>query len=610
MKAWAPHAGALAQPSLPGVFSPQRARRLATPHEMALDVALRRLSLLMLGFICLYLLIAGRLAMLTLVGHEARESAPLPASQDGAAQTITTRADITDRNGITLATSVPTVSLCADGRSIINADDAAKALAEVLPDMDVARLREDLKNARNCSLIKRHLTPRQQSAVNALGIAGLEFRDDERRVYPNGNLAAHIVGYTDIDNNGLAGIEKKLDRELEESSAPAALSIDIRLQEIMRREILSAMDAFHAEAAGGLIMDIKTGEILSLVSLPDFDPQHPAVAGDEGRFNRDTLGVYEMGSTFKIFTTAMALDSGLVRVTDTFDTTHPIIVGKQTIRDFHPENHALNVGEIFAHSSNLGAARMAERCGAARLKTFFERVGLGTKPSLEIPEVGAPLLPEGEEWSQPSMLTASFGHGIAVNAVQLASAVAAVVNDGHTIQPTLLKRPETGFIADSSNSNTNPVVTPRTSAEMRALMRLVVTRGTAKSAEAKGYMLGGKTGTANKLDAHHHYRTDARLASFVGVFPINAPRYLVFAMLDNPQGNKQTAGYATGGWVAAPAVGKIVSQIGPLLGIMPLSPEQEMTAEKQMYKSLGALSVDGTDIDEEPYAPVATRSFH
>jgi cell division protein FtsI (penicillin-binding protein 3) len=583
------------QPSLPGLFTPAvKSRRLATPHEHALDIARGRLLFATLVFSLAYMGIASGLAYRTL----SSEGPEMPMAHMQTDDALAGRADITDRNGVVLATSLPTKSLCADPRKIADADDTAKQLLGVLPDLDANRLKDDLHDTRHginhCVAIRRHLTPRQYYDVNKLGIVGLEFLPDERRIYPAENVMAHVIGFTDIDNNGLAGIEKKFDERLSIEPEAMALSIDLRLQSIMRRELASAANTFHAEGAAGLIMDISTGEILSLVSLPDFDPQHPGNPNDASHMNRDTLGVYEMGSTFKIFNTALALDSGLIHVGDTFDTVHPIEIGGQTIRDFEPEKRWLNVAEIFTHSSNIGAAHMADRIGAARQRAFLGRLGLTEKAAIEVPEVGAPLVPSAREWGEATTMTAAFGHGIAVNAVQLAGAVATIVNNGVPVHPTLLKQTTSAQKAEA------PVISQHTSALMRGLMRLVVTHGTAKNSDVPGYLLGGKTGTADKLAANHKYTSNARLSSFVGVFPINAPKYLVFAMLDDPKGNAKTAGFATGGWVAAPVVSRVVAQMGPLMEIPPLTDDEEAAAERQVLKPLGTQILDGMPIEEEP----------
>lgn len=581
-------ASGVRQPNLPGVFSPTSSRRLATPQEQALELARTRSVAAIVLFSLAFLVIAGRLTFITLLS-EAPDS---PNAHASSGESVTGRADITDRNGVMLATSLPTVSLCADSKKVLDPAEATKQLIGVLPDLDSAKLHEAFNGSKHCVTIRRHLTPKQYYEVNRLGITGLEFHPDERRIYPAGNATAHVVGFTDIDDNGLAGIEKQFDTKLEQQEAPLALSLDLRIQNIMRSELSSAVNNFHAIGAAGLVMDIQTGEILAMVSLPDFDPQHPGTANEDALFNRDTLGVYEMGSTFKIFNTAMALDSGMIHVGDSFDTTHPVEVGHQMIRDFHNENRWLNVAEIFTHSSNIGSARMVERLGGARQRAFFARLGLMGRMPLEIPEVGAPLMPPARDWNQATTLTASFGHGIAVNAVQLAGAVATIVNDGVPIHPTLLK-------ATSANAKKDDrVVSAHTSSQIRALMRLVVTRGTAKQADVDGYLVGGKTGTSDKIGANHHYSTNSRLSSFIGAFPMNAPRYLVFAMLDDPKGNAKTMGNATGGWTAAPVVNRVVTQIGPLLDVAPLVNEVEAAAEQHVLKPLGSQIVDGMPVEE------------
>ena len=575
------------QPTLPGLFPQPRIRRLATPREQALELARTRLTVVILMFTVAWIALGGRLSYLTLHNNTPETQTTETAASDEP----TRRADITDRNGTILATSLPTTSLCADSKAITNPTEAARQLMTALPDLNAQRLNEDLRGGKHCAMIKRHLTPKQSYEVNKLGIAGLEFLPDERRVYPASNITAHVVGFTDIDNDGIAGIEKSMAERLNGNPEPLALSLDLRVQSILHQELADAMGEYHAEAAAGLVMDATTGEILSMVSLPDFDPDHPGSATDEQRFNRDTLGVYEMGSTFKIFNTALALDSGLIHITDTFDTAHPLEIGHHKIRDFEKENRSLNVAEVFTHSSNIGSARMAQIFGGVRQRTFFEKLGLTEKLQLELPEVGAPLLPPAKDWSEATTLTAAFGHGVAVNAVQLAGAVATIANDGIPVHPTLLKK------TAPTEQTESPVISPRTSALIRSLMRLVVTNGTAKKADVDGYMIGGKTGTADKL-VNGHYAEHARLSSFIGLFPINAPKYLVFALLDNPKGNAQTAGFATGGWVSAPIVNRTVSQIAPLLGMPPLSKEVVATTERQILKPLGSQMIDGVSVAE------------
>ncbi|MDD4616807.1 MAG: penicillin-binding protein 2 [Alphaproteobacteria bacterium] len=574
------------QPNLPGLFSFPKRHRLSTPSEQALGIARIRLNFIFVIFAFAWLLIGARLAYLTLNG-EPNARAAQSKDEAGAA-----RADIVDRNGTVLATSLPTTSLCVNSKAIIDADEASRKLRSVLPDLNAQKLDEDLKSGKHCTIIRRHLSPRQNYEVNRLGIAGVEFLPDERRVYPAANAAAHVVGYSDIDNNGLSGIEMSMDKRLTDNPEPLRLSLDIRIQSVLRSELTATMDEFGAKGGAGIVMDLRTGELLALVSLPDFDPNHAGAASDEQRFNRITLGVYEMGSTFKIFNTAYALDSGSSRLTDTFDTVHPLAIGRFSIRDFDKEGRNLNVAEIFTHSSNIGSARMAQKFGGAKQRAFFSRLGLTEKATLELPEIGAPLVPLAKDWGEATTLTTSFGQGIAVNAIQLVSAVGTIVNDGHPVQPTLLKRD------DGYEPDIDTVISPHTSALIRGLMRLVVTHGTAKKADAEGYLVGGKTGTAQKTSGKKRYAENERLSSFLGIFPANAPRYLVFAVLDNPKGNAKTYGFATGGWVVAPAVNSVISQIAPLLGIPPLTKEELQITERQILKPLGSTVIDGVPAED------------
>lgn len=592
------------QPTLPGLLESHDRMipgRGPTPHDHALERARLRLVFVLFMFGIVYAVIAGRLGDLMLF-TETAEPATLHAASGEAP--IANRADIVDRNGTLLATSLPTVSLCADAKGIIDADEAITKLRSVLPELDGKRLADEMQGNRRCAMIKRHLTPRQYYAINKLGIAGLMFLPDETRVYPAGHLAAHVLGFTDIDNNGLAGVEKSFNNRLEQQPEPVALSLDLRLQTILHRELSNAMADYHALGAAGLIMDSKTGEILAMVSLPDFDPQQAGEADDNALFNRATLGVYEMGSTFKTFTLAMGLDSGLVKPSDRFDTTHPLQAGSKTIRDFHPSKTPLNTAEVYMESSNIGASLIAEKLGTARQRAFLNHLGLFDKAPLEIPEVGAPLVPSSSAWNSVTTMTVAFGHGIAVNAVQLASAVASIVNDGIRVYPTLIKTDAN----KTPDERQNRVVSERTAAQMRALMRLVVTKGTAKSADVAGYLVGGKTGTADKL-AGGRYSKDARLSSFVGVFPINAPRYLVFAMLDDPKGNAKTYGFATGGWTAAPVVGRVVSQMGPLLNLPPQEPDVVAAAENRLLRTLGSATLNALQIkpEKDDYASVESN---
>jgi cell division protein FtsI (penicillin-binding protein 3) len=536
---------------------PDEVVRLEGDARRAIEIGRTRLLVTAALFTVAFLVIAVRLAAVILLQDSAEPRvAAVPAAPPPMA-----RADIVDRNGVVLATSLSTASLYANPRQIIDAAEAAQRIVAVLPDLSEAELAAKLGSDRAFVWIKRNLAPRQQYAVNRLGIPGLYFQGEDRRVYPQGALMSHIVGFADVDNRGLAGIEQSLDEVLRGGERPVQLSIDIRLQHVLRDELAQAMADFNGIGAAGLILDCRTGELLAMVSLPDFDPNLAGEAPAEARFNRATLGVYEMGSTFKVFNTAMALDSGIVRMTDRFDATQPIRIGRYTIHDYHAQRRWLSVPEIFMYSSNIGSARMAVQAGPALQKSFFEKLGMFRQVSIELPELGRPHYPA--VWRTVNTMTIAFGHGMSVSPLHLATGVAAMVDGGVLRQPTLLKR-AAGDVPPGQQ-----VVSPRTSRQIRELMRLVVQAGTGKMANVPGYLVGGKTGTAEKQEGRGYARS-ALLASFVGAFPMNDPRYVILAMVDEPKPNARSHGYATGGWVAAPAIARIVQRMAPLVGLPPL----------------------------------------
>jgi cell division protein FtsI (penicillin-binding protein 3) len=471
------------------------------------------------------------------------------------------RAEIVDRNGVLLATSLGTASLYADPRKVPNAAAAARRLIGVLPERSEAELTSLLSSDKPFVWIDRNLTPREQYEVNRLGIPGLDFQAEDRRVYPNGPLAAHALGFTSIDNVGLAGIEQSFDESLKTRRDPLALSLDVRVQQVLRHELATQIDKFGAIGGGGIVLDVATGEVIAMVSLPDFDPNAPAGADEEERFNRMTLGVYELGSVFKIFNHALALESGVATLASSYDATRPIRIGRFTISDYHAEKRWLSLPEIFTHSSNIGSAKMALDVGGPAQKKFMSDLGLLRRTSIELPEQGAPMYPA--TWREVNTMTIAFGHGIAVSPLHLAMAVAATVNGGILHPPTLIRR-EPGAAVPGTR-----VLSAATSQQMRQLLRLVVADGTGRNADAPGYFVGGKTGTAEK-QVNGRYKRKALISSFVAAFPIHAPRYVVVALLDEPKGIKASYGYATGGWTAAPVISRVIQRAGPLLGIAPV----------------------------------------
>jgi cell division protein FtsI (penicillin-binding protein 3) len=542
------------------------ALRLDGQRKEALETGRTRLLVAGIVFALAFAAIGVRvLDLAVLSGSDARTSAQRGHGEPHR----TARADIVDRNGRVLATTLSVASLSADPREVPDPARAARQIAAVLPDVSVAHTQAKLASDQSFVWIERHLTPRQQDRINRLGIPGLYFKDEERRFYPYGDLTAHVVGYTDIDSRGIAGIEQSFHGLLSKSTRPLRLSLDVRVQHLLTDELRGAMEEFDGIGAAGLVLDVRTGELLAMTSLPSFDPRRPDRASEAARFNRATLGIYEMGSTFKIFSTAAALDSHAVGLFDRYDVSDPIRAGGFTIRDYKPKDGKLSVPEIFMHSSNIGTVKMAMDAGTKVQRRTLDALGLTREVQLELPEVGAPLTPR--TWREINTMTASYGHGIAVNAVQLASAVGATVNHGRRQPPTLLARDP----ADVGPGT--QVFQERTSAQMRRLMRLVVEYGTGKNADAEGYRVGGKTGTADKQE-QGRYQDGKRISSFVGAFPMDDPRYVVFAMVDEPKGQEHSFGYATGGWVAAPVVKRVIERMGPMLGLEPQRvrvPEQE-----------------------------------
>ena len=482
------------------------------------------------------------------------------ASREIARPASMARADIVDRNGVLLATSLKTASLFANPRKIGDPADVARRLVEIIPDMSEEVIAARLGADKNFVWLRRNLTPRQQFEVNRLGVPGLDFEQEERRVYPHGRLAGHIVGFTNVDNVGLAGIEKSMDAAIAGASSPLRLSIDIRVQQILRQELAGQIEKFKAIGGGGIVLDVESGEVVAMVSLPDFDPNAAGQASDDTRFNRMTLGVYELGSVFKIFNHAIALETGVASFQSSYDATKPIRVSRFTISDYHPEKRWLTVPEIFQHSSNIGSAKIALDIGAENQRKYLGHLGLLRRTSIELPEQAQPMYPS--RWREINTMTISFGHGIAVSPLHLTSAVAAVVNGG-------ILRPATLVGGERSSVDGVQVFSAATSDRMRRLLRLVVETGTGRNADAEGYLVGGKTGTAEK-QVNGAYKRNALISSFVGVYPVTAPRFVVFAMLDEPKGIKESYGYATGGWTAAPVVKGVVARMAPLYGIAPL----------------------------------------
>ena len=496
------------------------------------------------------------------------------------------RPDIVDRNGAVLATDISIPSLYADPRKILDTDEAVELLTATMPEIDARELRQKLSQKRAFVWLKRQIAPRQKELVHNLGIPGIGFRNERLRVYPMGRLAAHVLGFVDVDSRGLAGIEKYLDgkgalykaslAEPGKSTAmPAVLSIDTRVQHAVMDEIAKAMETFKAQAGAGIVLDARSGEVVAAVSLPDFNPNHPKEAQDKTRLNRFSGGVFELGSSVKTVTFAMALDEGATDLSQSYDCRTPLAAGGSRIDDYHATRRILTVPEVFTHSSNIGTAKMALDVGIEGHQAFLKKIGFFDRLRTELPEAAEPLHPR--RWGRVSTMTAAFGHGISIQPLQLAAAVAALVNGGMLVEPTFFKRDREAATAVSRR-----VITEKTSESMRYLMRLNVTEGTATKANAPGYRVGGKTGSAEKV-VDGRYSRDHRLTTFVGAFPMDDPRYVLLVMLDEPQPTKNTYGFATAGWNAVPTAGKIVERVGALLGVEPkITPEEAVKLAKQV----------------------------
>ncbi|HEX2887966.1 penicillin-binding protein 2 [Vineibacter terrae] len=530
------------------------------PGRDALEVARARLSVGAALFAVLFVAVGLRMSYVSLVrdGNE-----PGVARAAHPAQVQADRADILDRNGVVLATSLPVVSLFATPRLVMDVEEAVQKLSKVLPDVKAEDIRERLLSGRSFVWIKRGLSPREHAAVMRLGLPGFEFQAEERRIYPQGAIGPHILGYTGIDNIGLAGIEKRFDETLRQGE-PLRLAIDIRLQRFLEQEIARATQRFSAIGATAAVMDVTTGEILALASLPAYDPNRHQTISNEALFNRSTLGVYEQGSTFKIFNTAMVLDSGRFTTTSVFDASSPIKIDRFTITDYHAQNRALTIAEIFKYSSNIGSAKMASEIGVEGQRAFMDKIGMLRPVPIELPEVGQPLYPR--QWRKISMLTIAYGHGISVTPLHVVTATSAMINGGIYYRPTLLKRTAAGHAGAGTR-----VISEKTSRQMRDLFRLNVVEGSGRNSDVPGFDVGGKTGSAEK-PGRHGYREKALISSFVAAFPMRDPKYVVMVSIDEPKGTKETGGYATGGAVAAPSTRAIIEFMATLYGIPPVDP--------------------------------------
>lgn len=519
------------------------------------------MCLFMIGFFC----IAWRLTVLSLFGVQDIASTNTTKYKNQSA-VYAPRANITDRNGQTIATTLVMPALHADPSQIQNHEALLKDLARILP-IDIKETRKLIHKDTRFVWLYHALTPKQQKTIHDLGYPGLGFQDSYRRIYPQNNLFSHVLGYNDRDNIGISGLEKQYDARLSHNQ-DLQLTLDVRLQNILKTELQKSITHFEALGGAGIIMHIKTGEILAMTSLPDFDPHHPAKSSKDKRFNRNTVGVFEMGSTFKLFSIAAAIDAGAVRPGEYFDTRKPLKVGGHTIRDYHPEKKPVTLKEVFLHSSNIGTGLVAQKLGTDGLKSFYQKLGLFDRLDVDLPEKARPLLPP--KWRESTTVTASYGHGMAVTPLHLVRAGAAIVNNGILPTPHFVLNEQNHTQDNAENTTDAPLISPRTSAIMRDYLYDVVhhEKGTGKKAAVDGYAVGGKTGTAEKVN-NGTYARKALFSSFLGFFPMDDPQYVILVSVDEPKGQKDSFGYATAGWTAAPVASKVIAQSAPLLGLQP-----------------------------------------
>ena len=525
-----------------------------------------RVGLVMVAFCGVYGIIAVRLIMFAVGsdGHGERRIA-----RDAIA---TARPDIVDRNGAVLATDIKSPSLFSEPRRIIDKDEAIELLTAALPDLDTPEVRERLSSRKGFAWLKRDVTPRQQRDIHRLGIPGIGFLPENKRVYPSGNAVSHLIGLVNIDNQGIAGMEKWLDNNgladlhragfaSDRLQKPVALAVDLRVEHALRDELMKAKVKYSAKAASGLISNVNTGEIVAMVSLPDFDPNNPKEVHDPDRINRLTTGVYEMGSTFKTLTLAMALDSGKVGLNTMYDARYPLSYGRFKIHDTHPLKRPISLSEVFTFSSNVGAAKIALGQGVDAHKAFLKKVGQLDRLRTELPESASPIVPK--RWGELNTITIAFGHGMAVAPLQAVMAINAMINGGYLIPPTFLKRTR-----EEAQEVAKRVVKKETSDKVRYMMRLNAEIGTARKADVKGYYIGGKTGTAEKV-VNGRYSKKQVLNSFTAVLPMDNPQYQVLIMIDEPKALPETHGFITSGWNTVPVGGKVIARVAPLLGIQP-----------------------------------------
>ncbi len=560
---------------------------LDTSWRISKSTLKQRLFYVFSGFLLLYFCIIIQLFNIT---YKFRNNHELLTGLKQA-HTSTARKEIIDKNGYILASNLSTASLYANPKLIWDVSEAAAGLREALPDLSEEELRSKLSNTRRSFCwVKRNLTPKEQAKIHNLGIPGLYFEEESKRVYTHGKMLSHVLGYVDVDGIGKAGIEKyyedflnpnstlsnnkdlltmlinSSESEKDSNEDKLQLSIDIKAQNILYEELNSAMEEFSALGAMGVIADAETGEIIAMNSLPEFDPHKPGKADDNELFNRASLGSYELGSIMKVLTMAIGLDSGSISLKDAYNIDKPITISGFTIKDYHQKFGWKTTPEIFMHSSNIGIAKMAIEIGKQAQKNYFEELGLFEPVEIEIPEKSRPIYPKDNKWGSLSTITMSYGHGISLSPLHMVKATLPVVNGGWSHNLSLIKQDNS---KEAKRPGSKKIFSKVTSEQVNKLLRLTVSKGTGRKAQVPGYLVGGKTGTANKTTSGK-YNKNNRISSFISAFPMNQPKYVIMVMLDEPKGTEKTFGLATAGFTAAPIVAKITRRFGTLYGIEPL----------------------------------------
>ncbi len=531
-------------------FAPMRSMVVEDDEYLAVSEGRIRIRIGAFAFLFMLAIAIIRLAEVSLLSGGAHQRI-LP-------QALTTeRSNLVDRHGELLATTLETYSLYAEPRRIWNPQHSAQEIVKTRTDLNLKDVREKLESDRAFVWLERGLTPKERQTVFELGLPGIGFRTESKRVYPRGKLASHFVGFTNLDLDGVAGAERALNDRLVQNNAPSvALSLDMRVQYALADELNASREKFDAASASGVVMNIKTGEIIAMASLPNFDPNNPGATLPETRFNHAAMSTYDLGSVFKPLTMAMALEDGVANKMELFDVHKPYKVRYKYIRDDHPSDVPLNMAGILAESSNRGTAMLAQRIGADKQRTHLRHLGLLDRVPYELAESAHPQVQSN--WGELATVTISYGHGLSVTPLALTAAIGAALNDGVYIAPTVLRRDA------ASKVDMRRVFRSDVSRDVRDMMRGVVTVGTGKKANIKGYGVMGKTGTAEK-PALGGYDQKRLVTSFVAAFPYSDPTYAMIVTLDEPKAVEGTYGYATAGWNAAPTAGNVIARIGPML---------------------------------------------